>query len=98
MARRPSKKVGKDKWQPSGDDAIKLAALRWFALMIEAEAIQLYATNRVTYSSMEAVLRGTIAALHDVKDKAIPPTVDPGECPPGFFLCGNECAPACFED
>jgi hypothetical protein len=81
----------KNKWQPQGDDAIKLAALRWFACTIEAQAIQIYATDSGKYQAMVEVLRGCVENLRDVSGDV----EDSGDCPPGYVLCGTECAPMC---
>ena len=79
------------KWEPHADDAIKLAALRWFACTIEAQAIQIYATDSGKYEAAVAVMRASVDELRDLTDDI----EDSGECPPGYVLCGRECAPMC---
>ena len=80
------------KWEPQPDDAIKLAALRWFACTIEAEAIQLYATNSGKYDVMVEALRACVQSLRDASG------AEEGDedCPPGYVRCGRECAPMCY--
>lgn len=83
----------RQKWQAQPDDAIKLAALRWFACIIEAEAIQIYATDSTKYEAIEKVMRTCVKQIHDLKKKFS--LADESECPPGYVMCRNECAPMC---
>jgi hypothetical protein len=75
----------KNKWQPQGDDAIKLAALRWFSCTIEAQAIQIYATDSRKYQEMVEALRGCVESLRSISGDV----EDSGDCPPGYVLCGE---------
>ena len=50
-------------WDPSPEDGISLAALRWFANTIENFAIELYATDRRSFTQVENVLRNTLKEL-----------------------------------
>jgi hypothetical protein len=85
-----------NKWQSSGDDAIKLAALRWFACMVEAESIQIYATDPTKFQAIEEALRECIKKIHDLRPKT---TIgEEGECPPGYVMCRGECAPMCWDE
>ena len=94
MADQPGGNTGR--WQGSTDDAIKLAAIRWFACAIEMEAIQIYATDPAKYTEIEGKMGDCIDAIHKLKrDKTIG---DEGECPPGYTMCGGECAPRCPGD
>lgn len=87
--RRPR---GQNRWQPHADDAIKLAAIRWFACRIESQAIQIYATDATKYHAIEQAMYACVEAIHDLqKDVAL----SEGDCPPGYVLCGQECAPMC---
>jgi hypothetical protein len=94
MATKRKKSTAR-KWQPGPDDAIKLAALRWYALMMESAAIQVYATDSSKYSALETIMRNCISQLNSVHPKPIGD--DDGDCPPGFVMCGNECAPMCLQ-
>jgi len=93
----PKKKKSKRavKWKAQPDDPIRLAALRWFALQLEASAICLYATNPDSYLAMEDVLKSALRGLNGLKkDFAVAAEEDP--CPEGFVLCEDgTCAPAC---
>jgi hypothetical protein len=80
----------KRKWEPQPDDAIKLAALRWFACTIESDAIQIYATNPGKYEVIIGIMRACVQELRQQRDIA-----DAEDCPPGYVLCGKECAPMC---
>jgi hypothetical protein len=93
MAKRKKKGVPRNKWQAHPNDAIRLAALRWFALEIERVSIQIYASNQNLYEDMEDVLRQTLLSMADVgKDAAL----GDGDCPEGYFLCRDGvCAPMC---
>jgi len=95
MAKRYKKSARGPKWEGDPTDAMKLAALRWFALMIEGKAISIYATDRDTYPKLEAILRDCMRRLEGVSPR---PIADPGDCPPGFVMCGSDCAPMCVND
>jgi hypothetical protein len=88
------KKSNARKWQPEPDDAIRLAALRWYALTIEAQAIQLYATDSSKYGAVETILRDAVKLMDAVRPS---PIGGGGDCPPGFVMCGGECAPMCLQ-
>jgi hypothetical protein len=81
-------------WVPEPDDAIRLAALRWFALELERIGIQIYATDKRKYAAMERLFRQTVkrlGAMHDTVNVA-----NEGDCPEGYVLCkDNTCAPMC---
>jgi len=83
-------------WKPSPDDAMSLAALRWMANTIENFAIELYATDRESFSEVEEVLRNTLKELKRTKRSF---AVSPGEngCPDGWILCHGICVPSCEE-
>ena len=49
MAKR-KKEYRQGKWEPKPSDAINLATIRWFALMMEAKAIEIYGTNPAVLS------------------------------------------------
>ena len=87
------KKKGGPKWQSNPDDAIKLAAIRWFAATIEATSIQMYATNPSRYKEIEAILKACLGGL----GKQLPSFgLADADCPPGFVLCrDNLCSPMC---
>jgi hypothetical protein len=81
------------RWQPDPNDAIRLAALRWFALEIEKLAIELYASDRATYRAMEDVLTGTVRQMGELSKKLM---VQDEECPEGYERCKDGlCAPMC---
>jgi hypothetical protein len=82
------------KWQPRPDDAIRLAALRWFALELERLSIEIYASNQAAYPQMESVLRQAMKSMGDVS-RRVNLAAD-GECPDGYVLCKDGiCAPMC---
>lgn len=83
------------RWQPGPDDAIKLAAIRWYLCAIEMEAIQLFATDPSQYEAIETKMSNCIDAIHGLKKTIIG---EDGECPPGYVMCGDECAPRCFTE
>ena len=81
-------------WVPEPDDAIRLAALRWFALEMERISIEIYATDKRKFALMEKVLRGTIAKLNFVRENLNALSDD--ECPDGYIRCKDgTCAPSC---
>jgi hypothetical protein len=84
------------KWQPEASDAINLATIRWFALMMEAKAIEIYGTNKLVYPKLQEILGECLSkvAKIDVKKEIH----DAGDCPPGWVPCGEDCAPRCMED
>ena len=79
-------------WQAEPDDAIRLAAFRWFALEIEARSIEIYATDKTRYEYVETLMRGVIKKLNDVRHDI----AEPEDCPIGYVLCKDgSCAPMC---
>ena len=95
MAKKKSKKPrdGKRLWQAQPSDAIRLAALRWFALEMERISIEIYASNQDAYAQMERVFRGAIAELGEVREMS---ALLDGDCPDGYVLCRDKiCAPMC---
>ena len=84
---------GTGRWQAAPNDAIRLAALRWFALTIEKEAIELYATNTATFPEIERILRKALGHIDDLRDKF---AVAEEGCPEGYVLCDDDvCRPSC---
>jgi hypothetical protein len=97
MAKKRKKQSAspQNKWQPRPNDAIRLAALHWFALELERVSIQLYASNPEVFSDLEAVLRQAVSDLGEIK-KDFGGGGGDGDCPDGFFLCRDGiCAPMC---
>jgi len=95
MATRRKKKAAQPagKWQARPNDAIRLAALRWFALELERMSIQIYASNPELYGDMEGVLRKAVKSMGEVgRDLGLADE----DCPEGYFLCRDGiCAPMC---
>jgi hypothetical protein len=93
MAKKKKQAPPRNKWQAHPNDAIRLAALRWFALEIERISIQIYASNQNLYEDMEDALRDCVRSLGVVgKDAGLAD----GDCPEGYFLCRDGvCAPMC---
>jgi hypothetical protein len=95
MAKRNHRPMQK-KWEPQPNDAINLATIRWFALMIEAKAIEIFGTNPSVYPEIQKVLAkclGEVASINVEK-----PIAGAGDCPPGWVPCGEDCAPVCMEE
>ena len=89
--KKPTGSTGK--WQAVPNDAIRLAALRWFALTIEKEGIELYATNTATFPEIEKILRKALGEIDDLRDKF---SLANEDCPEGYILCDDEvCRPSC---
>lgn len=82
------------KWEPSPNDAISLAAFRWFANALENGAVELYATNRESYHHIEHVMRHALEDLARVRVQFKVPAEENG-CPDGYVLCNGVCAPSC---
>ena len=94
MAKKKKSTRSTGGWKAVPDDAIRLSALRWFALTIEKSAIELYATNAASYVEIEKVLRKALTGLGDLRPDFA--TADPDDCPNGYFLCTNGlCQPSC---
>ena len=66
-----------------------LAALRWFALTIEKEGIELYATNSATFPEIEKILRKALGEIDELRDKF---AAQEGDCPEGYILCDDATA------
>lgn len=96
MAKNKSKKKGNTAWQPQGNDAINLATYRWYAIQIEAKAIELYGTDPSLWQQIETAMNTGLSALYAIKVKK--PIGDDGDCPPGWVPCGEDCAPKCLTD
>jgi hypothetical protein len=83
-------------WRAEPDDAIRLAALRWFALQIERLSIEIYASDKSRYFALEKLFRGTLSRLAGTKKDLTPKTDEETQCPEGFILCKDGlCAPMC---
>jgi hypothetical protein len=84
---------GTGRWKAVPNDAIRLAALRWFALTIEKEGIELYATNSATFPEMEKILRKALGEIDHLRDRF---SAEEDGCPEGYFLCDDDvCRPSC---
>jgi hypothetical protein len=55
------------KWEPSPNDAMSLAAFRWFANAIENRAVEMYATDRGTYHHIERILRHALQEMSQTR-------------------------------
>jgi hypothetical protein len=81
-------------WQADPDDAIRLAALRWFAIEIERLSIEIYASDKRKYRTMERLLRRTVKRMGAIGDRTN--VLRDEECPNGYVLCKDGlCAPMC---
>jgi hypothetical protein len=78
-------------WEYSPKDALRLAAIRWYANTIENLSIELYATNPVTFEETEVVLKETLGRLRLQRQQIGAPP----DCPDGYELCGGLCVPSC---
>lgn len=85
-------------WAPSPNDAMAMAAIRWFACVIESYAIELYATNPTTFAHTEAVLRDAIRKLALAKLKIKQEFNAEDDCPEGYRMCDGICKPSCEEE
>lgn len=81
-------------WAPSPNDAMAMAAIRWFANVIETYSIELYATSPKTYRHTEKILRQAVKKLGLQKTK-VKKAFDYEDCPDGYILCDGVCKPAC---
>lgn len=81
-------------WEPSPDDAMSLAAIRWFACVIESYSIELYATNPSTYEHTEKILREAVRKL-GLQRLKVGMGLTTDDCPPGYRMCDGICKPAC---
>jgi hypothetical protein len=79
-------------WEPSPQDAMRLAALRWFANTIENFSIELYATDRTSFEAVETVLRETLRELKSLRAQF---PLSANRCPDGYVLCHGVCSPSC---
>ena len=83
------------KWDPLPQDATSIAAFRWFANQIENRALELFATDRKHFETLERVLRRTLRELDEIRKIAFIPPEENG-CPNGWELCEDGiCKPAC---
>jgi hypothetical protein len=84
-------------WEPSTNDAMSLAAFRWFANALENASVEVYATNRASFKEVEEVLRHALNDLGQVR-KRYAVTPEENGCPDGYVLCDGICAPACHDE
>lgn len=82
------------RWAPSPDDAMSLAAIRWFACVIETYSIELYATNPSTYKHTEKILRDAVRKL-GLQRLKVGAGLTEDDCPPGYRMCDGICKPSC---
>jgi hypothetical protein len=83
-------------WQAEPDDAIRLAALRWFALELERLSIEIYATDKNRFAEVEKLFRSTLSRLADTRNEIAASIDEDDECPEGYIRCKDGfCAPAC---
>ena len=98
MARKTKKRQSRANsrmWQAEPDDAIRLAALRWFALSIERLAIEIYASDKTQYGELEQVLRRALKHMGNLVTRDVGEE-DEDSCPIGYELCRDGlCAPMC---
>ena len=85
---------------PQSDDALRLAALRWYAITIERISIEVFATHPEKYEQLEGKLKDACKALQGLggqKKKLKGPDEDEQDgCPDGYKLCPDGlCAPMC---
>ena len=84
----------KQDWVGKPQDAINLAALRWYVCTIDRLCIEIYATNRRKYPKLAKLLKKQLNELKALGTSA--KVEDDDECPPGFVKCDDGlCAPAC---
>ena len=95
MAKR-TKNYQANKWEPQTSDGINLATIHWFALMMEAKAIEIYGTNPAVYPKIQQVLGECLSKVAAIDVKK--PIAAAGDCPPGWVPCGEDCAPVCLEE
>lgn len=84
-------------WEPSSNDAMSLAAFRWFANTLENVAIEVYATKRESFDQIENVLRHALEDMGRLK-KQYQVSQEENGCPDGYVLCNGVCAPVCDWD
>jgi hypothetical protein len=95
MAKKKKTKAGPGVrvWQADPDDAIRLAALRWFAIEIERLSIEIYASDKTRYLDLEDLLRGAVKRMKKITRRF---DLDDEDCPNGYVLCKDGlCAPMC---
>ena len=103
MAKKQSRSA-KPTANPETNDALKLAALRWFTIELERYSIEIYASDRTNYPALEGVLRKALTELKAFGRPAEATSSKRGlqeeqECPDGYILCRDGlCAPMCDAD
>lgn len=94
MAKKHTAKHRKSKWRSGPNDAIRLAAIRWYAMNIEQLAIEIYATDRNKFDGMVALLQKQSKELF--RFGLGPGGFDIDDCADGYVLCKDGlCAPMC---
>ena len=94
MAKKTKKKATHATSKPN--DAVNLAALHWYALMIERISIQLYVTDAKNFGSVKGALNDALKALDLLRQGFATPC---SECQDGWECCPSDgmCAPTCLD-
>jgi hypothetical protein len=83
-------------WKAHPDDAIRLAAVRWFTLELERLAIEIYATDKTQYARIEKLLGQTLSRMGSLGTKVAELSFREEDCPMGYYLCKDGlCSPMC---
>ena len=110
MPSKPKKQAKTPTPPNPGTDASMFSAIHWFALVIEAKAIEIYATDADTYTPINEILTTAILALNGIKIPHAAARAKGGKggnggggiCPPGYMYCDeiDRCCPTCgvFDD
>jgi hypothetical protein len=85
-----SKDIGKTGWQPSPQDAINLAALRYYAMEIERKSTLIYFTDPSADRPILGPLTDLLASfITQLNELAAQPKGFNAECCPPFVLCSD---------
>jgi hypothetical protein len=93
------KRAVKRNWKPEPLDAMRLAALHWWALTIERTGIEVYASERSRWRDKEvgAILRRAVKELAALRQRpSAMSTVQcqsDADCAEGYICCHGICEP-----
>jgi hypothetical protein len=80
---------------PQDEVALKLAALRWYAISLEKLANDIYITDREKFHRIDEILKHAYRELAAVRKEFTKAATDEDGCPPGYVNCDGICLPDC---
>jgi hypothetical protein len=82
--------------QAQVEEASLIAAIHWYALVIEKGALELVITSPSRFEKVKTILSEAVDQLNSAQPEPQPKGGESGgSCPPGWELCEGVCQPEC---